>query len=181
MTFFDLADGVDPAVVVARYPDGLPESAFGAPTEWLTSLAPAEVIETDRATGLIELMIALLALVVAASLLHALTRSVRDHRRDYGTLKAVGSTRRQILGFVTWQSLTPIVVALVLALPLGTVLGRSCWRLLAGMMGVIDTGVVPVLALGAVATLALVIAALIAVGPGLRAARAPTAALLRSE
>jgi hypothetical protein len=41
---------------------------LGAPTEWLTSLAPAEVIETDRAPGPIWVVIAQLAVIVAASL-----------------------------------------------------------------------------------------------------------------
>ena len=108
---------------------------LGAPTEWLTSLAPAEVIETDRAPGPIWVVIAQLAVIVAASLVQALIGSVREHRRDYATLKAIGFTRRQILGSVTWQSMTPIVVSIVLALPLGSALGRWSWRLLAGRPG----------------------------------------------
>jgi len=181
MMFFDLAEGVDPAAVIARYPEGMPDTSFGAPTEWLTSLAPAEVIETDRATGLIWLVIALLGVVVAASLVHALIGAAREHRRDYATLKALGFTRRQIVGSVTWQSMTPIVVSVVLALPLGVAVGRWWWRLLARMIGVINSAVVPVVALGAVAAIAIGAAGLIAVGPGVRAARTPAAALLRDE
>ena len=181
MTFFDLADGVDPASVIARYPEGMPDSSFGAPTEWLTSLAPAEVIETDRATGLIWIVIALLATVIAASLVHALSGTIREHRRDYATLKAIGFTRGQIIGSVTWQSMTPIVLSVALAVPFGTALGRWWWRLLAGTIGVIDSAVVPLTAVATIAVLAVAAAALIAVGPGLRAARTPAAALLRDE
>ena len=111
----------------------------------------------------------------------ALIVSVREHRRSYATLKAIGFTRRQIVGSVTWQSMTPIAVSLVLALPLGTALGRWWWRLLAQMIGVVDSAVVPAAALVTVATVAVVAAGLIAIGPGLRAARTPAAALLRGE
>jgi hypothetical protein len=181
MMFFDLADGVDPASVIARYPEGMPEASFGAATEWLTSLAPAEVIETDRATGLIWIVVALLAVVVAASLVHGLIGAIREHRRDYATLKAIGFTRGQITGSITWQSMTPIVLSVVLALPFGTALGRWWWRLLAGTIGVVDSAAVPVTALAVITALAVVAAALIALGPGLRAARTPAAALLRDE
>ena len=181
MMFFDLADGVDPASVIARYPEGMPDSSFGATTEWLTSLAPAEVIETDRATGLIWIVIALLAAVIAASLVHALSGTIREHCRDYATLKAIGFTRGQIIGSVTWQSMTPMVLSVALAVPFGTALGRWWWRLLAGTIGVIDSAVVPVTAVATIAVLAVVAAALIAVGPGLRAARTPAATLLRDE
>ena len=109
MVLFDLADGVDPQTVIDRYPEGMPEQSGFAATEWLTSLAPAEVVETDRATGLIWSVIALSALIVLASLGHALAGSVRQHRRDYATLKTIGFTRRQIVGAVTWQSIAPVV------------------------------------------------------------------------
>ena len=181
MIFFDLADGVDPQTVIDRYPDGMPDlSAFSA-TEWLTSLAPAEVLETDRASGLIWSVIALLGLAVLASLGHALAGSVRQHRRDYATLKAIGFTKRQVLSSVTWQSTAPVVLALVLALPLGTALGRWWWRMLAQLIGVIDTPVMPVASLVLVASGALVASALVAVRPGLRAARTPAAMALQDE
>jgi hypothetical protein len=50
ITWFDLADGVDPADVIARYPGGVPGRTGFIPTEWLTSLAPAEVIGGGNAT-----------------------------------------------------------------------------------------------------------------------------------
>lgn len=181
MIFFDLADGVDAHTVIDRYPEGVPDVSGFAPTEWLTSLAPAEVLETDRSTGLIWSVIGLLAFVVAAGLGHALSRGVRQHRRDYATLKVLGFTSRQVLGSVTWQSTTPVVVALLLALPLGTALGRWWWRILAGLIGVIDTPVLPVGSLLVVVTAALGGASLLALRPGLHAARTPAATCLHDE
>jgi hypothetical protein len=181
MVFFDLADGADPHAVIDRYPDGMPEVTGFAPTEWLTSLAPAEVLETDRATGLIWSVIALLAVTVLAGLGHSLAGSVRQHRRDYAILKAIGFTRRQVLGSVAWQSTVPIVLALVLALPLGAALGRWWWQLLARLMGVIDTPVVPVAGLALVTAGTLAAAGLVAIPFGLRSARTPAAAGLKDE
>jgi len=181
MMFFDLATGVDPQTVIDRYPEGMPELSGFAPTEWLTSLAPAEVIETGRATGLIWSVIALLAVTLLASLGHALASSVRQHRRDYATLKTIGFTNRQVVGSVTWQSAAPVVLALGLALPLGTALGRWWWRILARLIGVIDTPVVPVAPLVVVASAALIAAGLLAVRPGLRAAHTTAAEGLKGE
>jgi len=181
LTFFDLADGVDPQTVIDRYPEGMPEIRGYAPTEWLTDLTPAEVLETDRATGLIWSVIALLGVTVLASLGHALAGSVRQHRRDYATLKAVGFTRRQVLSSVAWQSTLPVVLAVLLAIPLGTALGRWWWRLLARLIGVIDTPVVPVAGLVVVAAGALVASGLVAIPFGLRSARTTAAAGLKDE
>ena len=62
--------------------------------------------------------------------------------------------------------MVPIVLALLLALPLGVALGRWWWQTLARLIGVIDTPVVPVAALIVVTTITLVGAGLLAVHPG---------------
>lgn len=134
-TFFDLADGVDPQVIVDRYRSRLPDlSGFGQ-TEWLTSLAPTEVIEADRAIGLVWGFVILLGLTVVAAVGHTVVSAVRQRRRDYGVLKALGFTRRQVVGAVTCQSLAVMVLALAAALPLGTALGRWAWRAFAQLIG----------------------------------------------
>jgi hypothetical protein len=178
---FDLADGVDPASVIRRYPDGMPELTGIAPTEWLPSLAPAEVIETDRASPLIRSVIGLLGLTVLATVAHTVTSGVRRQRGDYAVLKTLGFTRRQVLSAVTWQSIITMAIALLIALPIGTALGRTVWRLFAQLIGVIDTPVVPLLALTALTAVALAATALVATGPGLLAARTAPATVLREE
>lgn len=155
-------------------------SGFAA-TEWLTSVTPAEVLETDRAAGLIWSVIALLGLTVLATLAHGLVGGVRRHRRDYAVLKTLGFSQRQVRSAVAWQSAAPVALALVLALPLGTALGRWWWRILARLIGVIDTPVMPVASLLLVASGALVSSVLVAVRPGLRAARTPAATALKDE
>jgi hypothetical protein len=178
-TLFDLAEGVDPQTVIDRYAEGLPGDA-GSPTEWLTSLAPAEVRETTRAASLIWTVIATLAITVVSTVGHSVATTVRRRRRDYAVLKALGFTRRQVASTVTWQSTITVTLALVVGLPLGTALGRWIWRVLARVIGVVDTPVLPASALLAVVAVALAAGALVATLPGVRAGRLP-AVVLRTQ
>jgi len=177
LTFLDLADGVDPRTVIARYADGLPETSGFSTTEWLPSLAPAEVRETEQATTLIWTVIAFLGLTVIATIASALAATVRRRRRDYAILKALGLSRGQVRATVAWQAVAPVALALVVGLPLGIVGGRWVWRLFTHLVGVIDTPVVPLLPIGAVVLGALAAAGLVALGPGIRAARVPALTL----
>jgi hypothetical protein len=181
ITFFDLADGVDPQTVIDRYPEGLPELTGFAPTEWLQSLAPLEVVETRRAGGLIWTFVGLLGATVAATLGHALAAAVRQRRRDCAILKALGFTRHQVVGAVLAQSLAVVMLALLVSLPLGTALGRLSWRAFADEIGVVDTPVVPVLGLLIVVVGTLLAACLLATLPGVVAARTAAATALRRE
>jgi hypothetical protein len=181
LVFIDLRKGVDPHEVIARYPDGLPELTGIAPTEWLPTLAPAEILEADRATPLVWSVIALLAVTVLGTLAHTLASGVRRHRSDYAVLKTLGFTRRQVITAVTSQSIVTIAVALVIAVPAGTALGRALWRAFAQIIGVINTPVVPLFALSVLAVGALACAALVGAAPGILAARTRPAAMLHEE
>ena len=177
ITFFDLADGVDPQTIVARYAERLPETSGFSVTDWLPSLAPAEVRETAEAIPLIRAVIAFLGFTVIATITNAVAASVRRRRRDYAILKALGLRRGQVRATVAWQAVTPVALALAVALPLGVAGGRWMSGEFADLVHVIDT---PVFAPGpilAVVVGALAAAALVALGPGIRAARVPALAL----
>lgn len=181
LTFFDLADGADPRAVIARFPDGVPDRTESTPTEWLVSLAPAEVRESDAATGLIWMVVGLLGALVVATIGHGMATTAQRRHGDYAVLRALGFTRRQVLAAVTSQSTTTVVLALFVGVPIGIVLGRWSWRLFARDMGVVEAPVVPVLAIVIAAGVALVAAAAITVGPATRAGRSSPAAVLRVE
>lgn len=181
LVFIDLREGADVREVIARYPEGLPELTGIAPTEWLPTLAPAEILEADRAIPYVWIVIALLAIIVLGTLGHALASGVRRSRTDYAVLKTLGFTRRQVITSVTSQSIATIAVALVIAIPVGIAVGRALWRTFAEIIGVIDTPVVPLLALSLLAVGAVACAALVAAVPGVLAARTRPAALLNGE
>jgi ABC-type lipoprotein release transport system permease subunit len=132
-----------------------------------------------RATPLV--LSAVLALLAVGALTHVLLTSVRRRRRDLAMLKTLGLTRRQVLGVVGWQASALATVALVFGLPLGLVAGRWSWEAFAKSLGVSGGATVPVLPVLLAIPVMLLIANLIAAGPGSSAARLRPAAILRRE
>ncbi|MGH9224860.1 MAG: FtsX-like permease family protein [Acidimicrobiales bacterium] len=140
-------------------------------------MAPAEVRETEEATGVIWGVIAFVVLTVVATVANSVAATVRRRRGDYAILKALGLRRWQVRATVAWQAVAAVALALVIGLPLGVATGRWAWRLFAQFIGVIDTPVVPVLPVLGVAVGALVATGLVALGPGVRAGRVPPVTL----
>ena len=110
-----------------------------------------------------------------ASLVHALVLATNRNRRALGMLKGLGFVRREVAGTVICHATAYAIAALVVAVPLGIIVGRWGWRIVADQLGVPAVAVVPPLAVAGVA-----IAALAARQPGRRlpawrAARLPTA------
>ena len=96
-------------------------------------------------------------------------------------LKTLGFTRRQVSASVAWQATTFGVVALVVGVPVGIVVGLWAWTTLADDLGTVAEPIVPALALCAGVVLVLVIANLVAFVPGRLAAGLRPASVLRSE
>jgi putative ABC transport system permease protein len=124
---------------------------------------------------------AVLALLAVATVAHALVTAVRRRRRDLALLKTLGFTRRQVSAAVAWQATTFGLVALVIGVPVGVVVGRWAWTALADNLGTVAQPIVPVVALVLAAPLVLMIANAVAFVPGRIAARLRPAAVLRSE
>jgi ABC-type lipoprotein release transport system permease subunit len=178
--YFDLKDGVEAAEIVERYPQGIPDQ-LGVPTEWLLSVAPAEVIESNRALPLLWGAITPLALIVLATVAHAQLSLVRRRQRDYAVLKALGFTRGQVRATVAWQATATVLLPIFVAIPVGIAAGRSGWSAFARLIGVIDAPVVPVLAVAACGALALLLVNAVCLGPAGVAARVDPAVTLRSD
>ncbi len=141
----------------------------------------AEVANFGRVERLPAVLAALMGLVAVGTLLHALGLSVRRRHRELAVLKALGFVPRQVLATVSWHATTLIGLSLVAGVPLGLALGRGAWLRIADGLGVVPVAVVPVLATASVILASLLVANLAALGPGLRAARAPAAQALRTE
>ncbi len=123
----------------------------------------------------------LLGLLGACVLVHLLVTSVRARRRDLAVLKTIGFTRRQLAMTVGAQATTLVIVALVVAIPLGLIIGRWTWTSFADDLGVIAGVVVPGLAVLGVVLLTLLVGNAAAVFPARSAARTRPAVVLRSE
>jgi putative ABC transport system permease protein len=124
---------------------------------------------------------AVLALLAVGTLAHVLLTGVRRRRRDLAVLKTLGLTRLQLLRVVSWQASALATAALVVGLPLGILIGRWSWNLFAGSAGVAPGAEVPVQLVLVAIPAVLVLANLIAAGPGWAAARLRPALVLRSE
>jgi ABC-type lipoprotein release transport system permease subunit len=93
----------------------------------------------------------------------------------------LGLTRSQLLRVVSWEASALAAVALLAGVPLGVLAGRWAWILFAGSAGVIRTPVVELPLVLLTIPVALLLANVIAAGPGWEAARVGPAAALRTE
>ncbi len=82
---------------------------------------------------------------------------------------------------VTWQTVTNVVIALVIGIPLGIAAGRTLWTRLGDGLGVVPDPVTPLAALLALAGAALLASAALSYAGGTLLARTRPAAALRSE
>jgi hypothetical protein len=140
-----------------------------------------EIENLRRVNGLPSLLAALLGVLGAATLGHALVTSVRRRRHDLAVLKTLGFVRRQLSATVAWQATTFAAVALLLGLPLGVAAGRWAWVLVNQGLGSPAGPVTPALAVLAAVPATLLLANLVAAVPARSAAATRPAVVLRSE
>jgi ABC-type lipoprotein release transport system permease subunit len=81
-----------------------------------------------------------------------LLTSVRRRREEFATLRAIGFLRRQRSAIVIWQTWALTLAGVVLGIPVGVVIGRSLWRIVAARIGSVQP---PAVGIG---TLALIVA-----------------------
>ena len=142
---------------------------------------PVNIGNVARARSMPVLLSVILAVLTLITMLHALITAARRRRHDLAVLKTLGFLRRQVRAAVAWQSMTTVVLALIVGIPLGIVAGRWTWTSLSDRLGVDAAPVAPVagLALGSLAVILL--AGVVAMGPARIAARTRPAEILRTE
>jgi ABC-type lipoprotein release transport system permease subunit len=116
-----------------------------------------------------------------ATIAHLLVTSIRRRRRDLAVLKTMGFVRGQVSAAVAWQATTLVLLALFVGLPLGVAGGRWIWQVFADRIGINPDPRVPLLTLALFIPVALVVANLLAAGPGWVAGRLKPAPVLRTE
>ena len=172
--FIDVREGADVAAVDRRL-----AAAGGASfTNWPE---PAGVRNLRTVRDLPALLAALLALLGAGGVGHALVSSVRRRQRDLAVLRALGLSRRGAWAVLAWQATTVALVGLVVGIPLGILGGHLIWRWMAGSMPLEYVAPSAILAAALVVPAVLVLVNAVAVWPGRAAARMAPAAALRTE
>jgi hypothetical protein len=147
----------------------------------LPAQRPAEIVNYRSMGAMPAVLAGGLAAGAVAALGLTLVASVRRRRRDFALLKTLGFTRRQLAGAVAWQSSVIAAVGLVVGVPLGIAAGRWLWLAFAHELAAVPDPTIPAGSIALAAAAALVLANLVAALPGRRAARTPTAEVLRAE
>ena len=109
-------------------------------------------------------------MLAVGTLSHALLAGVRRRYRDLALLKALGLVRSQLLRVVCWQATALAAASLLAGVPLGVLAGRWAWAVFAWSAGVAIRPNVPVPLVLAAIPATVLLANLIAVGPGWTAA-----------
>jgi hypothetical protein len=175
-----LAAGADPAVFIARHPDGVPD-AVGAPTSWFTDAKPAELRQLDSVRAVLVGAVAISYVILLAVMAHALWATTRANRRDLAVLRVLGFTRRQLGEVAAWLAVPFAVAAVVVGIPLGIALGARAFSWFAASLAVVDRA-----AVSAPLVVGLVLATIVAVAIGAvgaigTARRTRPSAVLREE
>ncbi len=140
---------------------------------------PADIENLGTVRALPTAIAGLLAAVALGSLANTLVSAIRRRRRDFALLKTFGFVGRQVRTTVLVQATTLVVLGLAGGVPLGVVVGRWTWQLLARQIGVVPIPVTPVPVLLLLVPGALLLGALVALLPARSAARTPVADSLK--
>ena len=108
------------------------ESLAGPDLEVLSSPTrlgpPGTVANLGRIGAIDEVLLLVCALLAIAEFTNGLVLATRARRRDYATLRALGANRQTVGGTVCWHGALVIGTALVIAVPVGLILGRNVWQ-----------------------------------------------------
>jgi putative ABC transport system permease protein len=163
------------ATLGGQLSDGFPGVAPVTPQQ------PAELVDLSRVDYLPFVLAAILVALGVCTLAHAAVTAVRRERRQLAVLKALGFARRQLSATVAWQATTLAVLALAVGIPAGLAGARVSWDLFARDLGLVASPTMPLVPLLVLAPTTVLVANLVAVGPGRAARRVRPASILRAE
>jgi len=149
---------------------------FAGPAE-----IPPELANLRDVRPLPRLLAAFLAALAIATLLHVLVTTTRVRAHEFAVLRALGVTRGGTRIVVNVQGTAVFLIGLVLGAPLGVAAGRVGWRLIAERVPLDEASPWAAVAIAVLVPVALVVAQVVALGPGHRVARLRAAEVLRTE
>jgi ABC-type lipoprotein release transport system permease subunit len=132
-----------------------------------------------RATPVV--LAGLLVLLITATVIHAVVLAIRRRRGDLAVLQAMGMRPGQVIRSALWQATTIALIAGVVGVPLGIIVGRWAWILLAHSLGVFEHPIVPIAAITLAGAVVLLAANLVGLVPGWRVAHRHPGIVLRAE
>jgi hypothetical protein len=144
-------------------------------------IAPPEVAGLEDVRLFPVIVAVALAVLGAIAIAHALVVTVRRRRLELGILSSLGFAPAHRRAAILLQATTVAVVALVVGIPLGAVVGRLTWSAIASSIGVATDARFPIGLLAAGALGLVVVVNLIATWPARSARRLAVGEALRTE
>jgi hypothetical protein len=155
-------------------PEGINVEVSGLPESPKIS-----ALKALRATPVV--LAALLVALITTTVVHALVVAVRRRRQDVAIMRTMGLRPGQVVRTSLWQATSIALVAGAIGVPLGIVVGRWAWVVLARSLGVFEHPVVPLLVIGLAGVVVITVANLVGLVPGWRLSRRAPAYALRAE
>ena len=149
---------------------------------WIsTPMTPPDVTNLRNVRSLPLFLAGFLLLLAVGAVAHALLTGARTRSHDLAVLRALGLTPGQAASCVTWQAAIIGVIALLVGVPLGVVVGRQVWHVLADSLSFVYVGPAAGMVLVVLVPAALAVLGVLALWPARHAARLRTADVLRTE
>ena len=140
-----------------------------------------EIRNLGRVESLPYLLAVVLSVLAIGALAQTLLGVARQRRREVAVLQTIGFVRMQVITTMAWQAAAAAVIAVVVGIPAGLVIGRGAWRLVAASIGSVATARIPAADVLLVIPVTVAMALVLAAGPAWLAARVKPAEALRSE
>ncbi|GAB1817166.1 ABC transporter permease [Herbidospora sp. RD11066] len=169
-------DGADPVAVMARVNTRFPPGMGVFPPDPPEQLAQMRIVEP--------LPIALavfLGLLALGAVAHALVTAARRRGHEMAVLRACGLTRGQARGVLLTQATVLALTGLLFGVPLGFLLGRALWGVVADTMPFFYHPPLALVALLLVGPVTLLAVNLLAVWPARLSTRTRVGHVLRAE
>jgi hypothetical protein len=176
-----LRSGADPAGVLPRLRKLAASASGGRPVLIITPFVPRQLGEIADVRVLPAVLGGFLILLAIGAVGHTLMTAVSRRARDIAILRALGMTPSQSRWAALTQATVFTVTGLLAGIPPGLAVGRSVWRVTAGIIPLYYQAPATLGTLLLIGPAAIACGLVLALIPGHRAARLHAGPLLRDE
>ncbi len=146
--------------------------------DFLDNIVSTDPTSTEAAP---DLLAGLMAVMASGVIAYGVTISVNRNRHDLAVVRALGLTPRRLRSTARWAAMSFVAAALVIAVPLGIVIGRASWRAYAEGLGVVPDPTSPTLEIVAAVAVVLLLACIVGTLAARWHGRTPAGNVLHSE
>ena len=156
-------------------------AVIGDQFDILEPFPPSPVLGVRSIGGVDTLLLAFIAAISVAALIHGVRGAARQRRRDHAVMRALGARSRLVASATAWHTAFILGTGALVGIPVGWILGRLVWSRTATGMGVVVDYPSPVPMLATIVVSTIVVGSLIASGLGAVAANRSSTRSLSQE